>query len=64
KVVAVGVETEEQLAALQAADCDEMQGFLLSHPRDAVDTFELLLRQSTADRKTESKNPAQDEDSG
>ena len=46
KVVAVGVETEEQMASLQAAECDEIQGFLLSAPRDAADTTELLIQQN------------------
>ena len=34
-VVASGVETEEELAALEAMGCDEVQGFLLGHPVDA-----------------------------
>lgn len=32
KVVAEGVETEEQRLALDAMECDELQGFLLSRP--------------------------------
>ena len=46
KVVAVGVETEEQMALLKSAECDEMQGFLLSAPLDAVETAELLIQQA------------------
>jgi len=32
KVVAEGVETEEQLRLLRLLNCDEMQGFLFSKP--------------------------------
>ncbi|MDR3630697.1 MAG: EAL domain-containing protein [Desulfocapsaceae bacterium] len=32
KVVAEGVETDEQLSALGKMDCDELQGYLLSRP--------------------------------
>lgn len=34
--VAEGVETEEQLRALVAEECDEMQGYLFSPPRPGV----------------------------
>ncbi len=43
KVVAEGVETREQLAALRAERCDEIQGFLASPPLEAAQ-FERLLR--------------------
>ncbi len=39
KVVAEGVETEEQARLLRLLDCDEMQGFLFSRPVP-VDIFE------------------------
>jgi EAL domain-containing protein (putative c-di-GMP-specific phosphodiesterase class I) len=39
KVVAEGVETDEQLRLLQSLDCDEMQGFLISKPVPS-ETFE------------------------
>jgi diguanylate cyclase (GGDEF)-like protein len=56
KVVAVGVETEEQLAMLKSADCDEIQGFLLSRPVDASKTTGLLPRLSNADPSPTAKS--------
>jgi diguanylate cyclase (GGDEF)-like protein len=43
KVVAEGVETAEQLAALQKLGCDQYQGFYFSRPVTAT-AFEELLR--------------------
>jgi diguanylate cyclase (GGDEF)-like protein len=43
KVVAEGVETADQLSALGAMDCDELQGFLLSKPI-TMEKFEEELR--------------------
>jgi EAL domain-containing protein (putative c-di-GMP-specific phosphodiesterase class I) len=40
KVVAVGVETEEQSGILRTLQCGEMQGFLFTKPVPA-DVFEL-----------------------
>jgi diguanylate cyclase (GGDEF)-like protein len=45
-VVAEGVETATQLAALKALQCDELQGFFLAKPQDAA-AFEAFLRVST-----------------
>jgi len=36
KVIAEGVETEEQLSSLRQLGCDYIQGFLLSKPVDAA----------------------------
>ncbi len=44
KVVAEGVETVGQLAALRAMGCDQSQGYLHSRPV-AVEQFEKLLRE-------------------
>jgi len=43
RTVAEGVETQSQLAWLQAHGCDRIQGFLLAHPQEAED-FRARLR--------------------
>jgi len=43
RVIAEGVETEEQLAFLRREQCAEMQGFLYSHPLSPAE-FEKVLR--------------------
>jgi diguanylate cyclase (GGDEF)-like protein/PAS domain S-box-containing protein len=46
RVIAEGVETEEQLAFLRRENCAEMQGFLYSQPLDAA-SFEKALRDAS-----------------
>ncbi|HEX5806278.1 MAG TPA: EAL domain-containing protein [Macromonas sp.] len=46
KVVAEGIENRGQLAFLSARGCDEMQGYLFSHPLQA-DAFAALVREGT-----------------
>ncbi|MEW6314390.1 MAG: EAL domain-containing protein [Pseudomonadota bacterium] len=42
RVIAEGVETEEQLAFLKSEGCDEMQGYYYSKPMPAADVAEFL----------------------
>jgi EAL domain-containing protein (putative c-di-GMP-specific phosphodiesterase class I) len=44
KVVAEGVETAEQLAAIRALACEEVQGYYISRPVPANEAAELLQR--------------------
>ncbi|MBV1787586.1 EAL domain-containing protein [Marinobacterium sp. D7] len=47
RVVAEGVETQEQLDALNEMECGVVQGFLLSKPVSADDIDALLMRQES-----------------
>ena len=42
-VVAEGVETSNQLAALRQSRCDVLQGYLFCHPRPAAEVRQFLL---------------------
>ena len=42
EVVAEGVEKDEQLTFLRSQLCDNVQGFLLSHPITAAELTNLL----------------------
>ena len=48
RVIAEGVETRDQLAFLQAEDCDEAQGYYFSRPLVA-DQFARLLENCPAE---------------
>jgi diguanylate cyclase (GGDEF)-like protein/PAS domain S-box-containing protein len=45
RVIAEGVETEEQLEFMRKHNCDEMQGYLYSPPLSAEETIEFLKKE-------------------
>lgn len=47
KVVAEGMEREEQLAYLREHDCDQVQGYHFGEPLPAENTLQLLKRGKT-----------------
>jgi diguanylate cyclase (GGDEF)-like protein len=48
-VVAEGVERREQLVELIGLDCEEAQGYLVSHPVDVATATDMVLTRWTAD---------------
>ena len=50
RVVAEGVETEEQMDFLREQGCEEVQGFLLSRPVEAADFQHLLRRMARSEQ--------------
>lgn len=50
RVVAEGVENEDQLAFLKKYQCDEVQGYLFGRPQSASNISQLLLQESNKDR--------------
>jgi EAL domain-containing protein (putative c-di-GMP-specific phosphodiesterase class I) len=48
RVVAEGVEKEEQLEVLGRCGCDEFQGYLISRPMNAADTRQFIARAMSA----------------
>jgi diguanylate cyclase (GGDEF)-like protein len=56
RVVAEGVETEEQLAILQNLQCDEIQGFLFSRPIPREEVTALLAKPTQIRRMVRSSD--------
>ncbi|MEK6674615.1 MAG: EAL domain-containing protein [Planctomycetota bacterium] len=49
RVVAVGVENHDQLAALRALECDLVQGYIFSQPVPAAQAEALIDREFCLD---------------
>lgn len=60
RVIAEGVETDEQLAFLQDNDCDEMQGYHFSKPIQAAAVAKMLSSHATANTAGEFSKPLVD----
>ena len=49
KVIAEGVETEEQVELLRSNGCDEVQGYLFSKPLNSATAFAFLHARHAAE---------------
>ncbi|MDD5368821.1 MAG: EAL domain-containing protein [Anaerolineaceae bacterium] len=56
KVIAEGVETDDQLSRLKAMSCEYVQGFLISKPVESQQAGDLLEKSFAALRASESSN--------